>query len=46
LAESSSLGRGADSDDEENLEGIDGEEEEEENTLPATQEKRRKVPWT
>jgi hypothetical protein len=33
------LGRGADSDDEENLEGINEEEEEKENTLPATQEK-------
>jgi hypothetical protein len=38
LSESSSSGRGADSDDEENMEGIDGEEEEEENPLPETQE--------
>jgi hypothetical protein len=42
LSESSSAGRGADSDDEENLKGIDREEEEEENTPPATQEKEEK----
>jgi hypothetical protein len=38
LSESRSSGRGADSDDEENIKGIDGEEEEKENPLPATQE--------
>jgi hypothetical protein len=32
------LGRGADSNDEENIKGIDEEEEEEENPLPGTQE--------
>jgi hypothetical protein len=32
------LGRGADSDDEENIQGINGKEEEEENPLPVTQE--------
>jgi hypothetical protein len=40
LSESKSSGRGADSDDEENREGIDGEEEEEENPLPETQASR------
>jgi hypothetical protein len=37
---SNSSGRGADSDEKENCEGIDGEEEEEENPLPATQASR------
>jgi hypothetical protein len=40
LSESNSSGRGANSEDEENREGIDGEEEEEENPLPATQASR------
>jgi hypothetical protein len=37
---SNSSGRGADSEDEENREGIEEEEEEEENHLPATQVSR------
>jgi hypothetical protein len=40
LSKSNSSGRGADIDDEENREGIDGEEEEEENPLPATRASR------